>query len=213
MIRQSGPTGLAIWLRSIVVLVLGSLVSILICLFSAGGQTQPSGALTGRVHVLYTDGVSGTPNSALIYVIYAAGPANDYSEKTAGSVYESEQVKIAKTFVKETAKDGLEAGTEPEHQRQQLLEMYMLETVDGALKATEQWARKHKAEWQFMSIKVLLDGTWSAHDLRPGHYKVIARGHLDNIDAEWEASIQIKPGETVSVDLAKPNMAHELPTN
>lgn len=188
-----------------------------------GPQLSTLCSLNGRVHMTNNQGRDLIPTSGMVYVIYAGASGNDSAEKTAGFAYDSELLKVAKAFVKETAKHRLEAGTEPEHRRRQLLETDYLQTVDSALASATRWARKHKMQWQFISVKVRADGTWSANDLRPGHYKVIARGILGNVDAEWGtgdvsgapwgSGVQVSSGQTVSVDLDQVNMANEISSN
>jgi hypothetical protein len=129
---------------------------------------------------------------------------------TAGGAYDAEQLKVAQAIAKDTTENKDKIAQEPKEQRIDEYEKYLLESVDQALKAAESWTAAHIDKWQFIAIKTT-DGSWMQADLHPSTYKIIARGRLGTLDAEWETQIAVAPGETLVVPLTKLKMGRTIP--
>jgi hypothetical protein len=104
------------------------------------------------------------------------------------------------------SEDKEKSAQEPKEQRVDEFEKYKLRTVDEGLRAAAAWSIKHKNTWQLTTVNVSPSGSWSQENVRPGHYKIIARGKVGTLDAEWETEVDVKPGETVSVPLTRVKM-------
>jgi hypothetical protein len=168
-----------------------------------------SGALVGHVVVTNTDGSTAIPTNAVVYVFYTGSSPDD--RQTAGFAYCAEQLKVLNAIAKQTSKNKLQTGIEPESRRMDEVHEYYLESVDRALKAAADWKQRHKREEQMVTSKAASDGTWSVHALFPGRYRIIGRGTIGNLDAEWQEEVNVDPGQTISVNLNKIRMARSIP--
>lgn len=86
---------------------------------------------------------------------------------------------------------------------------YYLQSVDEALKEVRSWLTKHPDRtWQMKTIMPDERGFWSAEDLQPGGYEVMVRGKGSGQDADWEGSVDLAPGRTISLPLTRPRFVH-----
>jgi hypothetical protein len=84
---------------------------------------------------------------------------------------------------------------------------YMMRVDDQALAATMAWAQAHGNK--LSQVKIITpepDGTWFIGDLVPGIYHIVVRARFDDYQAEWEASITVKPGETFTIRERPPGL-------
>ncbi len=168
-----------------------------------------SGALKGKVVVLNRDGSIFAPEYAKVYLIYYHEPQKG-DMGTAGDAYNAEQLKVVTAIAKQTTKDKQQIAREPKEQRQDEFAKYYLQSVDQALRTAADWANKHNKGWQLMEVSADAHGLWSQDGLRPGHYKIIARGKIGDLDGEWEAEANVDSGETISVSLTTMRMARTI---
>lgn len=175
-----------------------------------GTQPSSSGSNSGKLEgevVLNRNGGRLVPESAKVYLVY-------YPQKgrggTAGDAYYAEQLKVANAIAKQTSKDKQQIAQEPKEQRQDEFAKYYLQSVDQALKTAVDWATKHNKSWQLTTASADAQGLWSQDGLRPGHYQIIARGIIGNIDAEWEDEANVNSGETISVSMTSVRMTRRM---
>ena len=82
---------------------------------------------------------------------------------------------------------------------------YYLQSVDEALTRVHSWLTKHPdRSWQMNTIAPDALGFWSAEGLQPGGYEVVVRGTLPGYDADWEGTVDLPPGGTISLPLTRP---------
>ena len=162
------------------------------------------GAMKGRVAVVTNDGSMHVPESSTVYVIYYHREPPYGGRGTAGDAYFAEQLKVANSIAKQTAKNKQQIEGASKDQRQDRFVQAYLESVDQGLKEAAAWASDHpEKSWQFALVKTGPDGRWSKDVVRPGHYKIIVRGNLGDLDAEWETQVDVNAGETIAVPLTK----------
>lgn len=179
------------------------------CIGQSSSSGSNSGILKGRVVVQNRDGSMFAPESAKVYLIYYHEPQKG-DVGTAGDAYNAEQLKVVTAIAKQTSKDKQQIAQEPKEQRQDEFAKYYLQSVDQALTAAADWANKHNKSWQLRAASADAQGLWLGDGLRPGHYKIIARGKIGDLDAEWEAEANVDSGETISVSLTTIRMARRI---
>ena len=163
----------------------------------ASFQDLEPGTVNGQINLVTRNGTSMIPDSATVNLVYW-GRFHDLEPSTAGEAYMAEAAKVAQSIAKQTSKDKEKIAQEPKEQRADEFEKYKLRTVDEGLRAAAAWSIKHKNTWQMTTVNISPSGSWSQENVRPGHYKIIARGKVGTLDAEWETEVDVKPGETVS---------------
>lgn len=178
-----------------------------------GAQSSSSGSnlgtLKGRVVVVNKDGSMFAPEAAKVYLIYYHDPQRG-DMGTAGDAYNAELLKVVKAIAKQTSKDKQQIAQEPKEQRQDEFAKYYLQSVDEALRTVPDWANKRNKSWQLTAVSIDTQGLWSQDGLRPGYYKIIARGKIGDLDAEWEAEANVASGETISVSLTTIRMGRRI---
>lgn len=157
----------------------------------------------GQVGAEQKAGVVLPAQSATVCVMFASGMASGsfthrYDTDTAGGQYKYKLEKLdasANKQVKTLAKSG---------QSDQIAKIY-LGSVDAALAAVSAWASKHPDRaWQVRTVTPDAEGFWSTDDLPPGSYEIVARGAVRGHDADWEASVDLDSGKTISLPLTRP---------
>jgi len=161
------------------------------------------GELKGQVGAEQKTGVVLPAQSATVYVMFASGMASGsfthrYDTDTAGGQYKYKLEKLvgsANKQVKTLAKSG---------QADEIAKIY-LGSVDAALAAVSEWANKHPDRaWQVRTVTPDTQGFWSTDDLPPGSYEIVVRGAVGGHDADWEASVGLDSGKTISLPLTRP---------
>jgi len=174
---------------------------------SPASPASPS-TIEGSLALVTGQGKTFAPESATVFLIYYEEGPNAKSD-TAGGAFDAEQLRVALAIAEQTTKNKEEIAKEPKAQRENEYEKYLLESVDQGLKAAANWAANHEDKWQFISINTK-DGKWSQSDLRPGRYKIIARGASGDLDAEWQTKVTLGPGETISVAMNHVKMGRRI---
>jgi hypothetical protein len=183
--------------------------STLLLTLSFSPQSSKVGALKGQTGATGNDGRVLSPQSATIYVMYQSGLragsfTHAYDTDTAGGQFHDRKNKSLssdkelKTLMKSTRHAPLpEAADE--------IAAHYLQSLDQALAATSEWVAKHpKNAWQLRVITPDAQGSWSVGGLEPGSYEIVIRGRIAGYDADWEAGVDLAPGETVSLPLVRP---------
>lgn len=150
--------------------------------------------LKGQILVVNDDGSRPPPDSAKVYLLYYLGAMG---KKTAAVAYNQAQLKVLRDIQKERAKS---KQPPPRRTQDQInaedARIYLL-SVDQALTAAAAWAEKNKTIWQMKTVAADAKGFWSQDRLIPGHYKIVVRGMLGDLDAEWEGDMDVYSGQTV----------------
>jgi hypothetical protein len=171
----------------------------------APSQDAVPGTVKGRIEAVTGNETKLIPDSATVTLIYW-GRSHDLERSTAGEAYIAEATKVATSIAKQTSRDKEKIAEEPKEQRVDEFEKYKLQTVDAGLKAAAAWSVQHKNTWQLITVSVSPSGLWSQENVTPGHYRIIARGKVGTLDAEWETEVDVEPGETISVPLTRVKM-------
>lgn len=175
-------------------------------------QEQAGGVLRGRVGTARKDGSFVPAESATVYVLYAQpltkGGTNDVygpREDTAGNYYQDQNNKVMGPVSKEIK--ALTKNKDPQAaaaNADKIAEL-VLRGIDQALAATRDWAEKHpKKAWQIRSLAPDAQGVWAADNLQPGSYEIVIRGTVAGRDLDWEASVDLHSGKTISLPLDRP---------
>jgi len=179
--------------------------------------TQPSkmGTLNGRVGATRSGGEVLPAESAVVYILFSSGRvrssfgnevsfshATDLS--TAGGQY-SNQLNNLLQKNKDLKRLEMSAHHNPRPEDANQIAIYYLENVDEALTRVRDWLAKHPDRvWQMKTIAPDAQGFFSAGGLLPGGYEVVVRGRFLGYDADWEGSVDLSPGGTISLPLTRP---------
>jgi hypothetical protein len=163
-------------------------------------QDSLFGTVHGQVTVAATNGTKLIPDSATVNLIYEGGSLK-LESSTAGDAYLTGATKVARSIAKRTSRDQEKIAQEPKEQRIDEFEKYELQAVDEGLNAAVAWSIQHNCAWQLAAVRATAEGFWSEENVRPGHYKIVARGKVGDLDTEWETEIDVRPGQTISVPL------------
>lgn len=165
-----------------------------------GGAEQSSklGLMQGRVGTTTSGGDVLPPESAIVYILFWAG------FDTAGERFSSQ---LNDLLDKNKDLERLEKSVDhhPRPEDGNRLAKYYLQTVDEALAGVRSWlAKRPKRSWQMKTVTPDAEGFWFAEGLPPGGYKVVVRGTLPGYDADWEGTVDLRPGGTISLPLSRP---------
>lgn len=186
-----------------------------VCSGAAAKQPSKVGALNGRVGATRSGGEVLPPESAAIYILFSSvmvrdsvgrevsfSHANDLD--TAGGQY-SYQLNNLLEKNKDLKRLEKSARHNPRPEGANQIATYYLQSVDEALTHVRNWLTKHPdRSWQMKTIAPDAQGFWSAEGLPPGGYEVVVRGTLPGYDADWEGSVDLSPGGTISLPLTRP---------
>jgi hypothetical protein len=175
------------------------------------------GALNGQVGLSLSNGVVEPPESATVYVFFSRRMENNADSfegrptfwhgnnlDTAGGQFQNqlnnllEKNKALKSLIKA-------ARHHPGPDDADQIAAYYLQSVDEALIWVRGWLAKHlDRSWQMKTIVPDGRGFWSAESLQPGGYDVVVRGKLSGHDADWEGTVDLGPGRTISMPITRP---------
>jgi hypothetical protein len=186
-----------------------------VCPRAAARQPSKAGTLNGRVGATKTGGEVLPPESATIYILFSSEMVRDSVGRevsfahatdlnTAGGQY-SYQLNnmLEKNKELRRLEKSARHNARPEDANQ--IATYMLQSVDEALTRVRDWLTKHPdRNWQMKAVAPDAQGFWSAEGLPPGGYEVVVRGTLPGYDADWEGSVDLSPGGTLSLLLTRP---------
>jgi hypothetical protein len=171
----------------------------------SGQSSRPSSlaALKGQVGAAQRDGTVVPPKSATIYVMYASGMvgglfSHGHDTDSAGGQYGDRLNKHLASInkqVKSLGKNG---------QKDEIARLY-LQSVDESLSGVADWVAKHPNKGsQVKTVKPDAQGLWLVDGLTAGSYEIVVRGTIAEHDADWEGSVDLNPGETLSLPLTTP---------
>jgi hypothetical protein len=172
--------------------------------FAQGASALATGDLEGQFRLEKRDGAPSVPIGTRVWIFY--GPSNGcvvlgqirgaldcHIELAADRFLDDEfacEQKSAKPMQQIQAElTQLKAAqTEAdEHEKERLagqLNGYYTLCGERAIEKTMAWAQKHSKEaWQTRIVVADDSGRWSASDLRAGHYIVVIRAHVSNVEA------------------------------
>jgi len=160
------------------------------------------GTFRGQVGAAQKSGTVVPATSATVYVMYASGTYGrrtyDTDTDTAGRHFTEELHKLLGPLnkqMKELTKD----------RRADVIARLYLAATDQALAATTEFVTRHPQKaWQVRTIEPDAEGFWSAEGLKPGGYAILVRGAIAGHDADWEGSVDVDRGQTISVPLTTP---------
>jgi hypothetical protein len=203
---------------STVLIALAAVAAILgaakVCSGAAAKQPSKVGALNGRVGATRSGGEVLPPESAAVYILFSEAMDRDslgrvpflhaYDVDTAGGqfLYEINNLLEKDKNLKRVEKSVRHTHS-PEDANQ--IAAYYLQSVDEALTQVRSWLTKHPDRtWQMKTIAPDAQGFWSAEGLQPGGYQVVVRGTIPGYDADWEGTVDLPPGGTISLPLTRP---------
>jgi hypothetical protein len=192
--------------------------------FAKGGRRAVSeesipGILNGQVGTPNGEGGVVPPESSTVYVFFSSTlerrhslsrpdglsiAIQQFDSDTAGGQF---HLQLNKLLEKNKDLKRLEktARHNPRPDDANQIAAYFLQSVDEALTWVQGWLTKHPDRaWQMKALTPDRRGLWSAEGLRPGEYEVVVRGKLSGYDADWEATVDLDPGRTVSLPLTRP---------
>src|SRR5260370_1060321 len=81
----------------------------------------------------------------------------------------------------------------------------MLSDEDAALADLNKWVAKHpKDAWEAVIVTADEQGRWAADGLRPGSYRIVIRGTVSKLDADWGYILDLEPGKALVLDPMQP---------
>lgn len=175
----------------------------------AASERSNVAVLNGQVGVTKSSGEVVAPESATVYVFFARAMAgNSFSHAldvdTAGGQFSYHLNNLlAKNKELKSLMKSVRHNPRPEDASQ--IAAYYLQSIDEALASVGTWLTKHPDRtWQMETILPDEKGLWSAEGLHPGGYEIVVRGEFSGYDADWEATLDLAPGSTISVPLTRP---------
>lgn len=164
------------------------------------------GMLRGQIGAIQKNGAVVPATSATVYVMYASGIngrsfTHHAATDTAGGTFTYKLHELLGPVNKQVKKLA-NAG-----QTDEIARLY-LAALDEAIAATTDWVTNHPDKaWQVRTIAPDADGFWSAEGLNPGSYAIVARGVIAGHDADWEGTVDLAPGRTISMPLTSPRFS------
>ncbi|MGH9405053.1 MAG: hypothetical protein ACRD3D_04350 [Terriglobia bacterium] len=169
-----------------------------------------TGTLNGEVGVENRHGELVPPTSAGIHLLFASPTPGDAfllihpDLSTAGGQYSNElDDLLAKN--KDLKKLEESARRHPQPHEADQIAAYYLATVDEALAKAQSWLEKHpNRAWEVRTLAPDERGRWSFASLPAGEYEIVGRGEISGHDADWEATVYLPQGRSISVPLTRP---------
>jgi hypothetical protein len=183
------------------------------CLNHAFGQSSSprgmgSAALSVQVGLLEANGNVAPPQDATVYILYGSlkpdPNAREESGETAGGQF---RLKLNQLLSGDRELKNLQKHTRKGHEGETADEMAALEMrdLDAALQATRDWLARHPdLAWQLRTVSPDQRGERTALELDPGPYEIVARGRIAQYDADWEASVNLRPEMTLTLPMTSP---------
>ncbi len=181
-----------------------------VCSGAAAKQPSKVGTLNGQVVATGSGANVLPPESANVYILFASpmeqrgtfSHGNDVG--TAGGQF---RFKLNNLIEKNEDLKRLQkkAHHNPQPEDANQIADYCLQSVDEALTWVRSWLTNHPdLSWQMKTIASDAQGFWSAEGLQPGEYVVVVRGTFPGYDADWEGTVDLAPGKTISLPLTRP---------
>lgn len=202
---------------SILVVFLMTILAGLSCSARAASRRSKVGTLKGRISVTPPGRETLPPSSATVFVMFSSGMhwdslqrgtfSNERDLGTAGGQFAYHMHRLLsrnkdlKRLMKYARKE-----SDPRQRMEDALQIgrSYLQTTDEALALVRAWLAKHPGRsWQMETVMPNGQGLWSAAGLQPGSYEIVVRGRVLGYDADWEASVDLEPGKTLSIPLTQ----------
>ena len=201
-------------LLAVLVAVTITFWTVMTCPSKGLSERSNTGVLKGQVGLTMSNRRVIIPAQATVYVLLtAAMKRNEWGwgtfshvndDGTAGGRYRNilsnllDKNRDLKRLFKEVQHN-------PDPEIASRIATYYLQSEDEALAQISSWLAEHQnRSWQMRTIVPDAEGFWSAEGLQPGEYEVVVRGKFPGFDAEWEASVDVSPGQTISLPLTRP---------
>jgi hypothetical protein len=185
-----------------------------LCPCVAAEQSSKLGVMKGQVGAMRSGGDVLPPESAAVYILFSSpmvreslgrgsfSIANDVDTAGGQYSYQLNNVLENNKDLKRVEKN-VRRNHRPEDANQ--IAIYYLQSVDEALTRVRSWLAKHpNRSWQMRTITPDAQGFWLAEGLPPGEYEIVVRGTLPGYDADWEGTVDLPPGGTISLPLTRP---------
>lgn len=76
----------------------------------------------------------------------------------------------------------------------------VLSDEDAALADLNKWVARHPNDaWQAVIVAPDEQGRWEADGLHPGSYRIVIRGTVSKLDADWEYIRDVEPGKSLAL--------------
>lgn len=157
----------------------------------ADKATQHFGVLAGRIFLITKGGDLKPARMARLYLLWNRGPGT--AAITAAGGGDTPGLFYLKKYLEETQK-AKDSGTSA----------YCLSglvSADKAMVSTLNWAQAHKLTAYVVAPEVDEEGRFTARNIRPGIYEIIARGRAGTNDAYWLGETNVKAGERTKIKL------------
>ena len=182
-------------------------------MYSAAQGKNQSATLKAQVGVALNAQQLVPPTSATVFVMYASGVVNGSfthdadGETTAGKQYNLEREKL---FGSNNELKALSRKKPPlSEQEYEQMSKLSLAIVDDSLRGASDWvSKKPDREWQIVKTVADDQGFWTVDGLKPGSYEIVVRGRMKGRDTDWEAEVDVAPGQTLTVPLTRPRYLH-----
>lgn len=191
----------AFWFCAIWLLVCG--------MYSAAQDKNQSAALKAQVGLALNFHQLVPPTSAAVFVMYASAFVNGSfthgadGETTAGRQYNLEREKLVGS-TKELKALSRKKPPLSEQEHEQLATL-SLAIVDESLQAaSDRVSKQPDRQWQIVKTTADAQGFWTLTGLKSGSYEIVVRGRIKGQEADWEAAVDIHPGQTLMLPLTQP---------
>lgn len=172
-------------------------------------ERSSGGYLRGQVGATKNGGSVEPAESATVYILFSSpmetGSFSHTSNlDTAGGRFREQLNSLfAKNKELKNLQKSSRQSTQPDV-ADQIATIYM-QTVDESLAQVRSWLDKHADRaWQMKSVTPDERGVWAIDGLSAGTYELVVRGKISGYDADWEGSVDLAPGRTVSLPLTRP---------
>ncbi len=191
-----------------------TLIAIVLATFEASSgkppqQNSTGGNMKGQVGATKSDGGLISAESATVYVLFSSPmEASSFSHvsnaDTAGGQFSGQLNNLlAKNKELKNLQKSARQNSQPDTADQ--IAVVYLQSVDESLARVRSWLTKHpERTWQMKAVAPDEQGFWSVEGLLPGGYEVVVRGKVSGYEADWEGSVDLAPGGTVSLPLTRP---------
>jgi hypothetical protein len=170
---------------------------------------EGSAALTVQVGLLESSGKVAPPESAKVYIMYGSQipdpvVAGEDGRDTAGGQFRMRLNGLLSSDrdlknLKKRTRRGRESDTANE------ISEKSLRALDAALAATRDWiAQRPDLAWQLRTVTADRHGERTTLQLEPGPYEIVARGKIGQYDADWEATVTLRPEMTLTLPMTTP---------
>lgn len=168
-----------------------------------------SAALTVQVGLQEAGGNVAPPLATTVYIMYGSWKpdpafARETSTDTAGAQF---RLRFNQLLNSDRELKNLEKHTRKGHEGEtanQIAELAMRD-LDHALGATRDWLARHPDfAWQMRTVSLNRRGEWTASELDPGPYEIVARGKIAQYDADWEATVNLRSEMTLTLPMTTP---------